>query len=108
MIDKKDKIDFQEMPFKNINIFNFANTLSKIGDDYVSIDQLKDIFDEKDYVWQAHLNNPESSLMKIFDLIKVGRSKNLIEKEQILSLGLLLCSGAEDDRTSILFGSICE
>lgn len=67
------------MPFKYINIFNFANTLSKIGDDYVSLDHLRDNFE--DHVWQAHLDNYDSSLMKIFDMIMVGRSKKLIEKE---------------------------
>ena len=67
------------MPFKNINIYSFSNTLNKIGDDYVSLDQLRVSFE--DPIWQAHLNNQDSSLMKILDMIMVGKSKNLVEKE---------------------------
>ena len=67
------------MPFKNINIYSFSNTLNKLGDDYVSLDQLRDSFE--DPIWQAHLNNQDSSLMKILDMIMVGKSKNLVEKE---------------------------
>jgi len=38
----------------------------------------------------------------------VGRNKNMVEKEALIGLGLLLCSGSEDDRISILFENICE
>ena len=94
------------MPFRHINVFNFSNALDQIDTEYVSVDQLKSVLNDE--IWQAHLNNQNSILIRMFKKLSVGVDKNVVEKEAILSLGLLLCSGSEDDRISILFNNICE